>query len=96
MHLLEKYKQFLPINDDTPIFSLGEGNTPLVKSNNIYKDIGCKELYFKLEGCNPSGSFKDRGMVMAQKLLKKALKKLYVLQLEILVHQHQLLDHIAV
>ena len=37
MHLLEKYKQFLPINDNTPIFSLGEGNTPLVKSNNIYK-----------------------------------------------------------
>ena len=77
MHLLEKYKQFLPINDNTPIFSLGEGNTPLVKSNNIYKEIGCKELYFKLEGCNPSGSFKDRGMVMAvSKAIEKGSKKI--------------------
>ena len=77
MHLLEKYKQFLPINDNTPLFSLGEGNTPLVKSNNIYKEIGCKELYFKLEGCNPSGSFKDRGMVMAvSKAIEKGSKKI--------------------
>ena len=77
MHLLEKYKQFLPINHNTPIFSLGEGNTPLVKSNNIYKEIGCKELYFKLEGCNPTGSFKDRGMVMAvSKAIETGSKKI--------------------
>jgi len=47
------------------LFTLGEGDTPLVKSNQLVKEIGCKELYFKLEGCNPTGSFKDRGMVVA-------------------------------
>ena len=58
MKLIEKYKQFLPINEKTPMISMGEGFTPLVKSNNLVNEIGCKELYFKLEGCNPSGSFR--------------------------------------
>ena len=44
---------------------MGEGSTPLVRSRFIENEVGCGELYFKLEGCNPSGSFKDRGMVMA-------------------------------
>ena len=44
---------------------MGEGSTPLVRSRFIEKEIGCGELYFILEGCNPTGSFKDRGMVMA-------------------------------
>jgi threonine synthase len=69
--VLETYKQLLPVNDSTPMVSLGEGNTPLVRSNNLVKLIGCKELYFKLESCNPSGSFKDRGMVVA---IAKALE----------------------
>ena len=51
--------------------SLGEGDTPLVKSNRLGAKLGCPELYFKLEGCNPTGSFKDRGMVMA---MAKALE----------------------
>ena len=72
MKLIEKYKQFLPINEKTPMISMGEGFTPLVKSSNLVNEIGCKELYFKLEGCNPSGSFKDRGMVMA---VSKAAEK---------------------
>jgi len=63
--VLFKYKDFLPITPGTPLFSLGEGDTPLVRSNNLEKEIGCGELYFKLEGCNPTGSFKDRGMVVA-------------------------------
>ena len=63
--VLERYKKFLPINDSTPIFTLGEGDTPLIKSRNIAKTIGCDNLYFKLEGSNPTGSFKDRGMVVA-------------------------------
>ncbi len=63
--VLYKYADFLPVTDSTPVFSLGEGDTPLVRATNLEKEIGCKELYFKLEGCNPTGSFKDRGMVVA-------------------------------
>jgi threonine synthase len=63
--VLEHYKQYLPITKKTPMFSIGEGDTPLVKSEKLAKAYGCKELYFKLEGCHPTGSFKDRGMVMA-------------------------------
>tara|TARA_Y100000780_G_scaffold230067_1_gene251308 strand:- start:2831 stop:3886 length:1056 start_codon:yes stop_codon:yes gene_type:complete len=70
--IIETYKKFLPINSETPVFSLGEGNTPLVKSRNIVDEIGCKSLFFKLEGCNPTGSFKDRGMVLA---VAKAVEK---------------------
>jgi threonine synthase len=63
--VLTKYKSFLPITPNTPLFSLGEGDTPLVKCDRLAKEIGCGELYLKLEGCNPTGSFKDRGMVVA-------------------------------
>jgi len=59
------YRDYLPITKKTPLITLGEGNTPLIKSVNLYKELGCRELYFKFEGCNPTGSFKDRGMVMA-------------------------------
>ena len=63
--VLERYREYLPVTDATPNFTLGEGDTPLVKSRKISEKIGCEELYFKLEGCNPTGSFKDRGMVVA-------------------------------
>ncbi len=64
--LIEKYRDRLPISDDTRIISLGEGNTPLIRLNNIPKLIGKKvEIYIKYEGLNPTGSFKDRGMCMA-------------------------------
>ncbi|PIX27456.1 MAG: threonine synthase, partial [Chloroflexi bacterium CG_4_8_14_3_um_filter_45_15] len=49
----------------TPMITLGEGDTPLVRSRTLEKELRCGELYFKLEGCNPTGSFKDRGMVVA-------------------------------
>lgn len=62
--VLERYKQYLPLTDNTPALSLGEGNTPLVRSVALSAETGC-EIYFKLEGCNPTGSFKDRGMVVA-------------------------------
>ncbi|MDY6918000.1 MAG: threonine synthase [Chloroflexota bacterium] len=62
--VLERYRDFLPITAQTPIITLGEGDTPLVRSQRIEREFGC-ELYFKLEGCNPTGSFKDRGMVVA-------------------------------
>ena len=70
--VLERYKDLLPVTDKTPIFSLGEGDTPLVRSKHLEKEIGCGELYYKLEGCNPTGSFKDRGMVVA---IAKALEE---------------------
>lgn len=63
--VLSHYREYLPITEKTPIFTLGEGDTPLVRCSNLEKIIGCKELYCKLEGCNPTSSFKDRGMVMA-------------------------------
>ena len=63
--LIEKHRDFLPANPQTPIITLGEGDTPLVRSRNLEKEVGCGELYFKLESCNPTGSFKDRGMVVA-------------------------------
>jgi threonine synthase len=63
--VLYKYKDLLPVTPRTPLFSLGEGDTPLVRCDALAKEIGCGELYFKLEGCNPTGSFKDRGMVVA-------------------------------
>jgi threonine synthase len=63
--VLFRYRDFLPVTKDTPMITLGEGSTPLVRSLYLEKELGCGELYFKLEGCNPTGSFKDRGMVMA-------------------------------
>jgi len=63
--VLARYKEYLPITPKTPIFTLGEGDTPLVSCNSLAKEIGVGELYLKLEGCNPTGSFKDRGMVVA-------------------------------
>jgi len=69
--VLVKYKDLLPVTPKTPLFSMGEGDTPLVRCSRLEKEIGCGELYFKLEGCNPTGSFKDRGMVVA---IAKALE----------------------
>jgi threonine synthase len=63
--VLARYKRYLPVTRKTPVISLGEGDTPLIHARNLEKEIGCSELYFKFEGCNPTGSFKDRGMVVA-------------------------------
>ena len=63
--VLKHYKKYLPVTKRTPLFTIGEGDTPLVRCDRLAKKYGCKELYFKLEGCHPTGSFKDRGMVMA-------------------------------
>ena len=63
--VLHRYREYLPLTDATPMITLGEGETPLVRSHSIGKRVGCADLYFKLEGCNPTGSFKDRGMVVA-------------------------------
>ena len=64
--LINKYREFLPVTDATPVVTLNEGNTPLIKADNLAKKIGIDaEIYLKFEGCNPTGSFKDRGMTMA-------------------------------
>ena len=63
--VLQTYREFLPLNSTTPMISLGEGGTPLVRSHRMAAELGLEQLYFKLEGCNPTGSFKDRGMVLA-------------------------------
>jgi threonine synthase len=64
--LIDKYRDRLPVHDDTRIISLGEGNTPLIRLNNIPSTLGKDvDIYVKYEGLNPTGSFKDRGMTMA-------------------------------
>ena len=63
--VLHRWASLLPLNENTPRISLGEGDTPLVRSATIERECGLDELWFKLESCNPTGSFKDRGMVMA-------------------------------
>jgi threonine synthase len=63
--LMERYAAFLPVTGDTPNVSLGEGYTPLVHARNLGRQIGTPLLHLKLEGLNPTGSFKDRGMVVA-------------------------------
>jgi threonine synthase len=62
---MARYTELLPLTDATPRITLGEGETPLVRSRILEKDLGIGELYFKYEGANPTGSFKDRGMVVA-------------------------------
>ncbi len=64
--LINQYSKFLPVSEKTPVITLHEGNTPLIKASHIEEII--KEeinLYFKFEGANPTGSFKDRGMTLA-------------------------------
>ena len=64
--LIERYRDWLPVDADTPVVSLGEGNTPLIQLKNIPQARGVDaEIYVKYEGLNPTGSFKDRGMTMA-------------------------------
>jgi threonine synthase len=63
--VLTRYRERLPITDRTPMVDLKEGSTPLVPSLNIGPALGLARLFFKYEGMNPTGSFKDRGMVLA-------------------------------
>ena len=63
--LLQRYREFLPVTAATPVLTLGEGFTPLVRLGHVGARIGVPNLFVKYEGMNPTGSFKDRGMVMA-------------------------------
>ncbi len=63
--LMERYRRFLPVTEATPRLTLGEGATPLVRAERLGRAIGAPNLWLKVEGQNPTGSFKDRGMVVA-------------------------------
>jgi len=63
--VLNRYKKNLPVTRKTPLITMGEGDTPLIKCDNLAREIGVGQLHLKFEGCNPTGSFKDRGMVVA-------------------------------
>ena len=65
MGVIARYRDYLPVSPATPVVDLAEGSTPLVPSRNIGRALGLEHLYFKYEGLNPTGSFKDRGMVVA-------------------------------
>jgi threonine synthase len=69
--LIHRYREYLPVSDSTPVVTLNEGRTPLIPSRAIAKKLGLSDLYFKFDGANPTGSFKDRGMTMA---VSKALE----------------------
>ena len=71
--LINTFREYLPVSENTPVVTLNEGNTPLIKCENLAKKIGVEaEIYLKFEGCNPTGSFKDRGMTMAVSKAKEA------------------------
>src|SRR6266446_5427893 len=64
--VIARYRDFLPVNDKTPIVSLGEGDTPLIYCPRLSERIGSGcDVFVKNEGTNPTGSFKDRGMTVA-------------------------------
>jgi threonine synthase len=65
MGVIARYREYLPVGPQTPEVDLNEGSTPLVPSRNIGRALGLSRLFFKYEGLNPTGSFKDRGMVVA-------------------------------
>ncbi len=69
--VINEYREFLPVTESTPVVTLLEGNTPLIRSRRISDELGV-EVYFKYEGLNPTGSFKDRGMTVA---ISKALEE---------------------
>lgn len=71
--LILNYKKFLPVNKNTPVVTLLEGNTPLIYAHKVSRIIGKNfKVYLKYEGLNPTGSFKDRGMTLAISKAKEA------------------------
>lgn len=64
--IIDRYRPFLPVTDRTPVVTLNEGNTPLIRAERLQAALGLQaEVYLKCEGLNPTGSFKDRGMTLA-------------------------------
>jgi threonine synthase len=69
--LIERFRDRLPVTAATPVVSLGEGSTPLLRADRLADSIGIRELWLKWEASNPTGSYKDRGMTLA---VSKALE----------------------
>jgi threonine synthase len=69
--VIERYRAFLPVTDNTPVVTLHEGSTPLIRAHNLEKRYRGYRIFLKYEGLNPTGSFKDRGMTVA---ISKALE----------------------
>ncbi|HYV23251.1 MAG TPA: threonine synthase [Candidatus Bathyarchaeia archaeon] len=63
--LIDRYASYLPVTERTPRLTLGEGDTPLVRARSLERETSIPEIWLKVEGQNPTGSFKDRGMVVA-------------------------------
>jgi len=64
--VIERYRPFLPVDDNSPVVTLKEGGTPLIPSRVLHEKLGPGvRVFFKCEGLNPTGSFKDRGMTLA-------------------------------
>ena len=80
--LIHAYREFLPVGESTPVITLSEGNTPLIRADRLRQMLGLScEVYLKYDGANPTGSFKDRGMTVAMSKavegdMQKALKRL--------------------
>ncbi len=70
--LIERFRERLPVSDATPIVTLGEGSTPLLRADRLARAAGLRELRLKWEASNPTGSYKDRGMTVA---VSKALEE---------------------
>jgi threonine synthase len=69
--VIEEYRQFLPVTDETPVVTMLEGGTPLIEAPKLSERVGAR-VRLKFEGLNPTGSFKDRGMTVA---ISKALER---------------------
>jgi threonine synthase len=71
--LIHAYREFLPVGESTPVITLSEGNTPLIRADRLRQMLGLScEVYLKYDGANPTGSFKDRGMTVA---MSKAVER---------------------
>jgi threonine synthase len=76
--IIEAYREHLPVGPTTPIVTLLEGNTPLLPAPRVAQRAGVGEVFLKVEGLNPTGSFKDRGMTMAITAAVEAGAKLVI------------------
>ena len=70
--LIERFRDRLPVTDATPVVTLGEGSTPLLRADRLAAAVGVRGLWLKWEASNPTGSYKDRGMTLA---VSKALEE---------------------